>query len=224
MRSFTAEELERATGFDRRTIAYYVQQGLIPRVGRRGPRTRYPQLVMDRLLCVRRVREAEQAGEVEPVSLSTMRATFGRVAPDQIARVANGLLSVETIFPGEIAMEVFESAQEVRERSAAYAIGPNDDTGRTTTAPAKPSAERADRNDAAREEETALGDALRELQARADSRQREPNSLHRWSRLEISPDIALSVRGATDADAALLESAGEKLRRLIFGRQVRPER
>ena len=40
MRSFTAEELERETGFDRRTIAYYVQEGLIPRVGRRGPRTR----------------------------------------------------------------------------------------------------------------------------------------------------------------------------------------
>ena len=41
--SYTARELEEETGFDRRTIAYYVQEGLLPRVGRRGPRTRYPE-------------------------------------------------------------------------------------------------------------------------------------------------------------------------------------
>ena len=78
MRSYTSDELEQATGFDRRTIAYYVQEGLIPKVGRRGPRTRYPKLVRDRLLFIRRVREAEESGEVSPVSLSAMREIFER--------------------------------------------------------------------------------------------------------------------------------------------------
>ena len=93
MHSFTAEELERETGFDRRTIAYYVQEGLIPRVGRRGPRTRYPKLVMDRLLFIRKVREAEEAGEIGPVSLSDLRRLFDGVSPGLIERVAEGSFS-----------------------------------------------------------------------------------------------------------------------------------
>ena len=67
MPSYTAKELERETGVDRRTIAYYVQEGLLPKVGRRGRRTRYPGLFRDRLLFIRRVREAEEAGEVSTV-------------------------------------------------------------------------------------------------------------------------------------------------------------
>ena len=93
MRSYTAEELVTQTGFDRRTIAYYIQQGLLPRVGRRGPRTRYPGYVRDRLLFIRRVREAEEAGEIEPMSLSELRELFEQAHPELIARVADRRLS-----------------------------------------------------------------------------------------------------------------------------------
>ena len=92
--SYTARELEEETGFDRRTIAYYIQEGLLPRVGRRGPRTRYPKLARDRLLFIRRVREAEEAGEVAAVSLSDMRVVFERVSPSLIARVAEGRIAI----------------------------------------------------------------------------------------------------------------------------------
>ena len=88
MPSYTARELERESGFDRRTIAYYVQEGLLPKVGRRGPRTRYPQLFLDRLLFIRRVREAEEEGTVPPLSLSDLRDLFRRIPPSIIARVA----------------------------------------------------------------------------------------------------------------------------------------
>ena len=93
MRSYTAEELATQTGFDRRTIAYYIQQGLLPRVGRRGPRTRYPGYVRDRLLFIRSVREAEEAGEMEPMSLSDLRELFEQAHPELIARVADRRLS-----------------------------------------------------------------------------------------------------------------------------------
>lgn len=93
MRSYTAEELETQTGIDRRTIAYYIQQGLLPRVGRRGPRTRYPGYVRDRLLFIRRVREAEEAGEIEPMTLSDLRELFEQAHPELIARVADERLS-----------------------------------------------------------------------------------------------------------------------------------
>ena len=96
MPSYTARELERDTGFDRRTIAYYVQEGLLPKVGRRGPRTRYPKLVRDRLLFIRRVREAEEEGEVPAVSLSDMKKVFERVPPALIAGVADGRIAVSS--------------------------------------------------------------------------------------------------------------------------------
>lgn len=94
MPSYTARELERESGFDRRTIAYYVQEGLLPRVGRRGPRTRYPQPFLDRLLFIRRVRQAEEEGDVAPVSLAEMREVFERIPPALVAAVAKGRIAV----------------------------------------------------------------------------------------------------------------------------------
>lgn len=90
MGSYTTSELERDTGFGRRTIAYYVQEGLLPRVGRRGPRTRYPELVRDRLLFIRRVREAEAESEIRPVPLRDLRELFKALPPELVASVAAG--------------------------------------------------------------------------------------------------------------------------------------
>ena len=90
MQSYTAAELERETGFDRRTIAYYVQIRLLPKVGRRGSRTRYPKLFRDRLLFIRQVREAEQTGAVQPVSLRDMRKIFEHARSELISQVADG--------------------------------------------------------------------------------------------------------------------------------------
>ena len=90
MGSYTTSELERDTGFGRRTIAYYVQEGLLPRVGRRGPRTRYPELVRDRLLFIRRVREAEAESEIRPVPLRELRELFKALPPGLVASVGAG--------------------------------------------------------------------------------------------------------------------------------------
>lgn len=90
MGSYTTSELERDTGFGRRTIAYYVQEGLLPRVGRRGPRTRYPELVRDRLLFIRRVREAEAESEIRPVPLRDLRELFKALPSGLVASVAAG--------------------------------------------------------------------------------------------------------------------------------------
>lgn len=102
-RGFATSELEEATGFNRRTIAYYVQQGLLPRVGRHGPRTRYPRFVRDRLLFIRRVREAEEAGELPPVSLAELRTAFARLPRRVVAAVADGAIAVsQELVAGEV--------------------------------------------------------------------------------------------------------------------------
>ena len=217
MRSFTAEELERETGFDRRTIAYYVQEGLIPRVGRRGPRTRYPKLVMDRLLFIRRVREAEEAGEIGPVSLSEMRRLFDGVSPGLIERVAEGSFPVQAA--------VADTA-EPRYRSRASRRVTMDRAWAAMDSSAAPdfvgSRTRMDaplsESDETEWREASLRETLSELQALARRGQDlEPGSVDHWSRVEISPEITLSVRGIAEEDAPLLESVARELRRLIHG-------
>ena len=65
----------------------------------RGPGI--PQLVRDRLLFVRRVREAEEAGRVPAVSLNEIREIFERVSPALVAGVADGRIAVTPELVGE---------------------------------------------------------------------------------------------------------------------------
>lgn len=206
--SYTATELEEETGFDRRTIAYYVQEGLLPRVGRRGPRTRYPGLVRDRLLFVRRVREAEEAGEVSAVSLSDIRTVFERVPPALIAKVADGLIAVtpelvERASTGfrlpAMRREAMEVARDFVFSDVEVAYGPKVYEPDESEAPAME-----------------LADALGSLRDRAKRRESSsPRSLDTWTRVAVTPEIELSVRGLRDEDRGLVERVRAAMRRLL---------
>ena len=131
MGSYTTRELERDTGFGRRTIAYYVQEGLLPRVGRRGPRTRYPELVRDRLLFIRRVREAEAEAEIAPVRLSDLRELFLHAPRQLIASVAAGETPVTSDIVSPMSAErrsMVDRVSALRERLSARREAPADDS------------------------------------------------------------------------------------------------
>jgi DNA-binding transcriptional MerR regulator len=89
-RTYTIDEIEAQTGFDRRTIAYYVQQGLLPRVGRRGPKTRYSQLFFDRLQFIKMIRDLQDRGAMGTMTLSDFRDLFQSVPEETIAEVVGG--------------------------------------------------------------------------------------------------------------------------------------
>lgn len=72
-RSYSITELVEASGFDRRTIVYYIQSGLLPKVGRRGPHTRYPEECLTRLRFIRGVRDLQGAGQLLTATLAEMR-------------------------------------------------------------------------------------------------------------------------------------------------------
>ncbi|MEO8223190.1 MAG: MerR family transcriptional regulator [Gammaproteobacteria bacterium] len=76
-RSYSLSELVEATGFDRRTIVYYIQSGLLPKVGRRGPHTRYPDECLTRLLFIRGVRNLQSQGQLLTATLAEMRLALG---------------------------------------------------------------------------------------------------------------------------------------------------
>lgn len=217
MRSFTAEELEQATGFDRRTIAYYVQEDLLPRVGRRGPRTRYPQHVMDRLLFIRKVRKAEQAGEISAISLSELRDIFDSVAPEVISKVAEGRWPIN-IAISEAGKRHYrrpierQMARDIAWSATAAPEAPQRHESRRIGSLSASAPSDVDTEDAS------LAEALSELQSLARAGQsRDPDSVDVWSRIEISPEITLSVRGLAEAEAPLLQSVAKKLRELLYG-------
>ncbi len=286
MPSYTARELERESGFDRRTIAYYVQEKLLPKVGRRGRRTRYPQLFLDRLLFIRRVRKAEEEGTVPPLSLSDLRDVFERVAPAVIARVADGGIAItpelvsspptafrlpEMEVPREPIASVrdsgrsFETARARRDRMESRLLRMADraeveDSARmespppdTAPEPASPPAlaspagpeslpappspaepeslpappspvryasqvEREEPGFGAAHHLAELLAALENIGRRRQGRSRSP--VEAWSRIRITPNVELSVRGLTDEDRSLMHAVRRMMRRLILAAGV----
>lgn len=269
MPSYTARELERETGVDRRTIAYYVQEGLLPRVGRRGRRTRYPKLFRDRLLFIRRVRAAEEAGEVSTVSLGDIRKVFERVPPTLIAGVADGRIAItpELVSEPSTAFRTPEMRRgALRERwvgggrAMQHAPPPrprgpvsfpartreeDEDQGEDSADPAggdrvarqegppldAPEEMAAPRHEPVAESRTpaplrspprshardsALVESLQQLAAVARYRNEgSPRSSNTWTRIRITRDLVLSVRGIDKEDAALVERVRRAARKVM---------
>ena len=229
MRSYTPRELEAETGVSRRTIAYYVQVGLLPRVGRRGPKTRYPKLVRDRLLFIRRVREAEGAGRVPATALREIVAVFERSPPELIAGVADGRIAVtadllSARFAGPDGSPPMSDVPERREAPVVFAAprarhAALEDRMMVREGeadwPREAAAGPADDSGFDESELAALLAVLRELAGRGDVSRGEVET---WSRIEIAPGVALSVRGVADEDAAVLEAVARRLRERLADR------
>ncbi len=95
--TYTLDEIVERTGFDKRTTSYYVQKGLLPKVGRRGPKTRYPQVFLDRLLFIKMLREQQDRGEIDNLTLANIRDILDQVRPETIAEMVNGRDSLKKI-------------------------------------------------------------------------------------------------------------------------------
>lgn len=68
--------------FSERTLRYYVSQGLLPKLGTRGPGARYPVTFVWRLLFIRRLQQERS------LTLEQVRETLERVPPETIERLA----------------------------------------------------------------------------------------------------------------------------------------
>ena len=95
--SFTLSDLESRSGFDKRTIAYYISEGLLPKVGRRGRNTTYPQEFMERLMFIRRVRDMQDDGQLRAVTLSEIRSIMQELSADEIRQAANSSGPIEWV-------------------------------------------------------------------------------------------------------------------------------
>jgi len=104
--TYTLDEIVERTGFDKRTTSYYVQKGLLPKVGRRGPKTRYPQVFLDRLMFIKMLREQQDRGEIDNLTLANIRDILDQVRPETIAEMVNGRDSLKEIGALSAAQEI----------------------------------------------------------------------------------------------------------------------
>jgi DNA-binding transcriptional MerR regulator len=138
--SYAIGELVEASGFDRRTIVFYIQQGILPRVGRRGPNTRYPAECLTRLRFVRGVKDLQNTGRLLGASLREMRAVLEATTSERIeALVAAGLpaAEVEALFAAVQAAPPASSAPPAAPPTAPVpAPAPRSTAGTRATPPA----------------------------------------------------------------------------------------
>lgn len=102
-------DLVARSGFDRRTIVYYIQQGILPKVGRRGPRTRYPEECLTRLLFVRGLKDMQERGRLSGVTLGDMAYALAVLKPEKVRELVDRAIpaaEIETLFPARPAAPV----------------------------------------------------------------------------------------------------------------------
>ncbi len=243
-RVFTMSQLVKHSDFDKRTIAFYVQEGLLPRVGRRGPRTRYSEEFLDRLMFIRRLRDLQDSGRLRAVTLSEIRELIKSLSVGEIRRASAEDVSEQTLReffsdPDLDTSDIAVAAEDVALRSmrdSAALQAPSMEISYSRGSRG-PSASMRRESMASREyshavSESAHGDS--ELPSSGDELNSELEQLlqnveqrallgakrgggglrERLIRVPITDEIVLSVRNIEDEDAHLVEDLARLLRRI----------
>jgi len=235
--TYTLRELVARSGFDKRTIAYYIQESLLPRVGRRGRSTRYPEEFLDRLMFIRRVRDLQDAGGLRAVTLSEIRQVIDGQSAEETRRTSRkgvsaeflrGLfvqpdlepsgyvVAAEDMAPSAmLEMSVAEKGTDRlgdAERPLRMSVGMRRE--------AMASRGRARGGSEARSPESPSDPELRTLlreverRARRGAKGSEGQTRERLTRVPITDEILLSVRNISDKDSHLVEELAALLRRI----------
>lgn len=103
LESYTIHELEELTGVNRRTISYYIAEGLLPRVGRRGRHARYGREFLDRLRLIQRIKDQQDAGKLPAATLAEIGAFIATLDSDDVVAAGKAnqkLLELFAEWPG----------------------------------------------------------------------------------------------------------------------------
>lgn len=179
--TYDLNELSAAAGVTPRTIRYYVQQGLLPSPGTRGPGTRYDRAFLDRLQLIRRLQR-------QHLPLAEIRLRLEALDDDGV-REALGAPPEQTT--GSSALEYVRDL--LTRQAARTAAGPPLPAG----APPRPSAA-APPPQAALNRST-LGAIFRHVMPTepaqtAQVSQQSRSTRSTWDRIPLAPDVELHIR------------------------------
>lgn len=237
--TYKLEELHDLSGVKPRTIAYYVEQSLLPKVGRRGRRTRYSQEFLDRLLFIQRVRELQDAGKLRAVTLDEIRDVMDHMPATEIRSASQKRASAESLRalfsePDRDTSQLAVRAEDVAEMEiddASMALwatqqpaSSNDPeilpaSGRRRVMASAPGSDREGRepqSTAMQEEEPELKELLTEIERRSHKGAKSSRGQTRehLTRVPVTETMFLSVQDLDEEGANLVERLAEILRKL----------
>lgn len=198
--SYSLEELSALSGFDRRVIRSFIEQGLLKGPESMGRYARYSSSHLTRLLAIRNLRE--QQG----LTLGAIRTALVTMSEDELNVVANK--SPASQIPESSALDYLRAIQGSpqlpvpQRKEQSPVLGPADYL-----------------EDRQKKNRTPIDILLWELsKLHVDKNVRRQAKSARWHRIAITPDIELSIRGIDDAvQLANFERIADHLREILLG-------
>ena len=92
---YSLDELAEKTGFSPRTIAYYIQMKLLPSIGRRGRKTKYPAEYLYRLQVIKRFKDKQNDNYLlMQYGLEDVAALLNCMTPEELKEFAAGKIRI----------------------------------------------------------------------------------------------------------------------------------
>ena len=192
--SYSIEELSEMTGFDRRTIRSFIEQGLMRGPDKMGRYAQYSQDHLVRLLAIKNMKE------MDGFSTGGIRTRLLTMSQDEVGQVA---VSSDENFSSSTTSAT-DYLKSIRGGSAAPPVSAVEET------PPE------DKKGTSR---NAIELLLLEFSNLSKGRSvRNKASAETWHRISVTPDVEISVRGLEDGtDIARLTRIADHLREFILG-------
>ena len=92
---YSLDELAEKSGFSPRTIAYYIQMKLLPSIGRRGRKTKYPAEYLYRLQVIKRFKDKQNDNYLlMQYGLEDVAALLNCMTPEELKEYAVGKIRI----------------------------------------------------------------------------------------------------------------------------------
>ena len=234
-RTYSMNELVQLTGFDARTIRYYISQGLLPKPLKRGRGADYGEIHLDRLKLISVLKGNLKLDEIQarlnvasPEEIRQLLETW--VEPKGKSSARNYLDSVQEDFePSSMKMENLNIPTFVRRKKDLAGVSSLSQKEKFVAESLSLSAKEAGESylpkslkmDQSLRDES-LSNPMNKLISKLDNSE-HPNfeSSYRraktWKVIQITPGIELHLKDPDDLTLARMERAGELIRNILTG-------
>jgi len=234
-RTYSMSELVQLTGFDARTIRYYISQGLLPKPLKRGRGADYSEIHLDRLKLISVLKGNLKLDEIQarlnvasPEEIRQLLETW--VEPKCKSSARNYLDSVQEDFePSSMKMEKLNIPTFVRRKKDIVDVSSLSRNEKFSAESLPLSAKEAGESYLPKSlkmdqylRDESLSNPMNKLISKLDNSE-HPNfeSSYRrartWKVIQITPGIELHLKDPDDLTLARMERAGELIRNILTG-------
>jgi DNA-binding transcriptional MerR regulator len=202
----TLDELARQSGLEPRTIRSYVQADLVPRPSKRGRGATYEPTALDRLGAIKILRAERR------MTLDDIRLLFEQCTDEQIRDLAQG--AIGTSDASALPALAHGAVMSPRERMSRMPATVRDASDPGIDAMMAPDARQSPLEPRGSTELENLLNVLRHFTH--SKRFSSTSSAETWTRVSITRDIELSVRGLrSEQDRYMLQQIADRIRVIL---------